>query len=200
MSIHDISSQYYVNNSIFYSLRAYNKHRTEITKAVTRSALFKDYLNFVKEQGMDRSATLGKIQVKNHKDDDGIRIYPFIGPYISDKDMILVLTRYAIGEDLRLSSLEIGDIFRNEFIKYNNAPIMFLDKTSLEMTINESILPPSCSVFGRPDRFIEKYRKYVDKDMIRKFELIQNLGDTFKMGKYGNKFAAPDWVDFSTIL
>ena len=191
----DISDQFWINESIFWGLKEYNSHQTEVLSALRKSPVYRAYIDFVKDQGLDRSGTLGMIPVKKNKDDDGIKLYPFIGPYFSDRDVVLVLTRYFLGEGLKACSLDVAQLFREEMTLRNSIPIMMLDKTSLDLTYNQRIVPPLNAVWGNASRFIDRYRPYCE-GIVEKYDLIIKYKEEFKDGQYGNKFTAPQWVTF----
>jgi hypothetical protein len=191
----------YISPEIFYSLSRYGSYQTKILKNLRRTKSFIQYIEFIKDLGLCRSAVMGRLQVKGGgPDDQGIRVYPFIGPHISDKDMLQILTRYILGEGLKMDSFDVMQMLRDEIVKNNNAPIMLLDRTTRELIENGRIAPPACAKFGFPERFLKKYEKYVTDEAWYKFKLFKNMEETLKTGHFGNKFDSPEWLDFRSII
>ncbi len=188
---------YNIDSSIFNTLKRYNTLRTYVLKTVFTSTPFREYIKFLKEIGLSKSALLGRAIIKEMGDDKGIYINPVIGPHFSDSDMFLIILRYHIMNHHDITPQDIAQTLRDEIIKNNAASIMMLDDTSKQLFENGSMIPHPDMGFGRPDLFIKKYGAYVPDDIYHKYQVVEASRGIIKPGTMGIKVNTSDWFDFS---
>lgn len=190
---------YIIDRQIFNSLRRYRELRTYVLKAVFSSTPFREYIKFLQEIGISRSAVLGRAIVKESSEDKGIWLTPVIGPHFSDADMFLIILRYHIMNNHPVTEMDIAQTLRTEIVKNNAATIMMLDKTSKQLFENGAMIPHPDMGFGRPDLFVKKYSAYIPDNLYNKYQVVEASRSIIKPGTMGIKVNIGEWFDFSNI-